>query len=180
MKLFKMQGYDLWIDEIAYTLKPFKAIWDRDDSEGKYKAIQELAYIYFMEDPRSDYMSFMDPETRSKQIIQGQGMPAKWKPDKLVKDAQEFYASFKPESAFLLDDIKASIKVLRQGLITTEDLADVDIEKRANVLDKYATVISRLNKLARELDETERALATEISNADKARGSAEKAIFEEC
>lgn len=179
MKLFKMMGYDLWIDEIAYTLKPFKILWDRDDSEGKYKALQELAYIYFMEDPRSDYMSYFDREERSRQIIQGQGMPAKWKPDKKVQEAMEFYATFKPESAFLLDDIKAAIKVLRQGLVTTEDLQEVDIEKRANVLDKYATVISRLNKLARELDETERAIATEISNADKARGANEKAIFED-
>ena len=55
MKLFRYEGYNITISEEALLLKPFKTLWDRDKSKDKYKAMQELGYIYFMEDPRSDY-----------------------------------------------------------------------------------------------------------------------------
>ena len=55
MRLFKYEGYNLNISEEALALKPFRAIWVRDKSASKERAIMELGYCYFMEDPRSDY-----------------------------------------------------------------------------------------------------------------------------
>lgn len=55
MKLFKYEGYNLTISEEAMLLKPFKVLWKRDKARNKENALQELGYIYFMEDPRSDY-----------------------------------------------------------------------------------------------------------------------------
>ena len=49
-------------------LKPFKNLWRRDRSANKEKALMELAYIYFMEDSRSDYQVYIDREERSKQV----------------------------------------------------------------------------------------------------------------
>lgn len=179
MKLFKYEGYEVVISEEALLLKPFKAVWKRDKNRDKTLAKQELGWIYFMEDPRSDYQTYLDTEERSRQIILGEGMKSDWKPDSLVKEAQQFYAGFKSESALLLEDIKIAIQTLRQGLISQEDLADIDIEKKPLVLKSYAEVISRLTKLTKELDETEKAIARDIANADKVRGSAEKAMFED-
>ena len=55
IKLFKYEGYKLNISEEALLLKPFKEIWQRDKSKNKDKALQELGYVYFISDPRSDY-----------------------------------------------------------------------------------------------------------------------------
>ena len=43
------------IDPAALLVPEFKAIWDRDKKKGKIRARQELAYVYFMADPRSPY-----------------------------------------------------------------------------------------------------------------------------
>ena len=179
MKLFKLNGWDLEIDEIAYTLTPFKTLWDRDKSEGKFKSKQELSYIYFMEDPRSDYMSFPDKNDRRKKIIEALGLPPKWKEDKAVTEAREFYASFKPESSKLLDDVKATINMVRSAMVNFDDLKDVDPEKRTAAIERCIGISSKMMKLAKELDETERAIATEISSSDKLRGSTAKSIFED-
>lgn len=179
MKLFKYEGYNLTISEEAYMLKPFKDLWKRDKSKNKEKALLELAYIYFNEDPRSDYQIYIDKEERAKQVKLGEGLPETWKPDKYVTDAQEFYASFKSESALLLDDIRTAIYTLRKGMITQEELDNVDPEKKPTVLNNYAGVISKLTDLAAKVDEIEKKMSKEAMHSDKVRGSVEKAMFED-
>lgn len=179
MKLFKLEGYNLTISEEAYMLKPFKEIWKRDKSRNKDIALQELAYIYFMEDSRSDYQVYIDREERSKQVKLGEGIRDEWSPDKLVQDAQEFYASFKSESALLLEDLKAAVNTLRKGMITQEELADIDPEKKPAILNNYAGVISKMTDLAAKIDETEKKMARDTIITDKVRGSVEKAMFED-
>ena len=51
-------------------------------------------------------------------------MPESWKPDKLVKQALEFYKTFKPMSAGLLEDTRYAINKLR------EMLRDIDLDER--------------------------------------------------
>ena len=179
MKLFKLEGYNLTISEEAYMLKPFKDLWKRDKSKGKEQALQELAYIYFMEDTRSDYQVYIDREERSKQIKIGEGMKDTWRPDKLVQDAQEFYASFKSESALLLEDIRVAITKLRE-FIKTIDLSAVDDKgKPIYTLNTYTATIKQIPELITSLDEAERTIAKENIGGDKVRGSVEKAMFED-
>lgn len=179
MKLFKLEGYNLTISEEAYMLKPFKNIWKRDKSRNKEVALQELAYIYFMEDSRSDYQVYIDRDERSNQIKIGEGLREDWSPDKLVQEAQEFYAGFKSESALLLEDLKAAVNTLRKGMITQEELDNVDPEKKPAVLNNYAGVISKMTDLAAKIDETEKKMARDAIQSDKVRGSIEKAMFED-
>lgn len=180
MKLFKYEGFNLTISEEAMLLKPFKALWKRDRSKNKEIALMELGYIYFMEDPRSDYVSqSTDREIRDAKIREGEGIPQNWQPDDKVKEAMQFYAGFKPAAALLLEDLKKSIDIVRNGLVTQADLADIDPEKKPKILDSYSNTISKLMKLAKELDETEKALATAMVQNDKVRGSMEKSMLED-
>jgi hypothetical protein len=55
MKLLKYEGYNLTFEPELLTLKVFKRLFSRDRTKDKSKFLQELGYIYFMEDPRSDY-----------------------------------------------------------------------------------------------------------------------------
>lgn len=179
MKLFKYEGYNLTISEEAYMLKPFKDIWKRDKSKGKDKALQELAYIYFMEDSRSDYQIYVDKEERSKQVKLGEGIPESWKPDKMVTDAQEFYAGFKSEAALLLEDIRVAITKLRE-FIKTIDLSAVDDKgKPIYTLNTYTATIKQIPELITSLDEAEKSIHKEAVMSDKVRGSVEKAMFED-
>ena len=179
MKLFKLEGYNLTISEEAYLLKPFKALWKRDKSKGKERALQELCYIYMMEDTRSDYQMYIDRDVRSEQVKLGEGLPEDWKPDKLVTDAQEFYASFKSESALLLEDIRVAITKLREFIKTIDLSATDDKGKPIYTLNTYTATIKQIPELITSLDEAEKTISKETISADKVRGSIDKAMFED-
>jgi len=179
MKLFKYEGYNLSISEEALALKPFRDIWKRDKSKDKERAIQELGYIYFMEDTRSDYQVYVDKEERSAQIKLGEGFRDTWKPDKLVLEAQEFYAGFKSEAALLLEDIRAAITKLREYIKTIDLNAVDDRGKPIYTLNTYTATIKQIPELITSLDEAERTISKETLTKDKVRGSVEKAMFED-
>ena len=44
MRLLTYEGYNLTIDPMLLTLKPFKALWVRDKTDKKERAISEIAY----------------------------------------------------------------------------------------------------------------------------------------
>jgi hypothetical protein len=119
IRLFHYEGYTVSIEPEALMLAPFKAIYDRDKNKDKRVAMQELAYIYFMGDPRSDYQFLVDDEVRSTEIMKGLGMPDYWRPDDVVDRALKFYQSFKPISAGLLEDTRVFVDKYRNKLANT-------------------------------------------------------------
>lgn len=179
MRLLTYEGYNLTIDPMILTLKPFKTIWVRDKSEKKDRAIQEIAYIYFMEDPRSDYLYITDREERAHAIKEGEGIKESWIPDKIVKEAMVLYASFKTPAALLLEDTRVAVDKLRQ-LLRNINLDEVDDKGRPiYTLNTITSTIKQIPTLVKDLDEAERALAKEMTQSDKVRGASEKAIYED-
>ena len=179
MKLFKYEGYKVVISEEAFALKVFRQIWNRDRSVNKDKAIMELGYIYFMIDPRSDYQYLVDEDERSKAIIEGEGLPNNWKPDKVITEAMEFYSRFKPTAALLLEDTRYAVDKLRK-LLREIDLNQLDDKgKPIYTLNSITATIKQVPSLAKDLDEAEKALASEMRSEGKMRGQGEKTIFED-
>lgn len=174
MKLFKYEGYKITISEEAFSLKPFRMIWNRDRSKNKEKAMLELSYIYFMVDPRSDYQYLVDEDARSEAIKEAEGFADKWQPDKLVKEAMEFYATFKPASALLLEDTRLMVDKFRQKM------RDIDFEElTVKELKEVGALIKQIPGLVKDLDDAEKALAAEIQSQAKMRGQGQKTIFED-
>lgn len=179
LRLFKYEGYKIVISEEAFALKPFRQIWQRDKTVNKDKAIMELGFIYFMNDPRSDYQYLTNEDERKEAIKEGEGLPPKWEPDKIVQEAMVFYNSFKPTSALLLEDTRYAVDKLRK-LLRDIDLTQVDDKgKPVYTLNTITATIKQIPSLVKDLDEAEKALASEIRNAGKMRGSGEKTIFED-
>ena len=71
IKLFKYEGYKVTISEEAILLKPFEAIWNRDKTKTKDRALSELSFIYFFCDPRSDYQYLVEDTNRLEEIKKG-------------------------------------------------------------------------------------------------------------
>jgi len=179
MKLFKYEGYKINISEEAILLKPFKLIWNRDRSESKYKALMELGYIYFMTDARSDYQYLVDERDRDRAIRDGEGIPEDWKPDKLIKDAMEFYKSFKSTSALLLEDTRAVIDNVRKTLrkFSFEDMEEKD---KIAAIRSVAATIATIPKLIKDLDDAEKAVTSEMQAVSGiVRGQKEKSLFDD-
>ena len=180
MKLFKYEAYKVVISEEALALKPFKQIWNRDRSVNKDKAISELAYVYFMEDPSSDYQYLVDREERSKATMESEGMNSTWKPDKLVKEAMEFYASFKTTSALILEDTRYAANNLRKSLRNIDLEATDDKGRPIYTVASIISAIKQVPQLVKELAEAERAVAKEMSeNNGRVRGQKAKSILED-
>lgn len=179
MKLFKFEKYKITISEEAFLLKPFKEIWKRDKSQNKDKALMELGFIYFFCDIRSDYQYIVDETARMEEIKLGEGLPADWKPDALVKSAMDFYNTFKPTSALLLEDTRFAVDKLRK-LLRDIDLNQTDDRgKPVYTLNTITATIKQVPSLVKDLDEAERSIAKEISQSDKVRGAQSKSIYED-
>lgn len=176
IKLFKYEAYEVTIEPEAIMLAPFKAVYDRDKHKDKSMAKQELAYIYFMGDPRSDYQYLVDPEVRSQEIIKGLGMPDKWKPDDVIKRALTFYESFKPTSAGLLEDTRYFVNSFRKELkVRSESLSSLEMKE----LKEAMALVKQIPSMSKDLDEAERTLSKDIIAEAKARGSQTKALLED-
>lgn len=176
MKLFRYEGYQLSISEEAMLLQPFKTIWKRDKNRDKTTAQQELGYIYFMCDPRSDYMMYLDEVERDKQVRKGEGMKEDWKPDAAVKAAMAFYENFKSDAARLLEKTRKNVAKI-ESILDTIDVNEMDDPLVA--LDKLVNITAKLPKLALDINEAERKMTAEILQEDKIRGNQEKSMFED-
>lgn len=174
MKLLKFEGYKVVIEPELLTLKPFKQIWQRDRTINKDKALAEIAFIYFMADPRSDYQYLVDDKERMEAIKEGEGLPPKWQPDKVVTEAMDFYMSFKPISALLLEDTRFMVDKYRKRL-KAQEFDDLEIKD----LKEVGALIKQIPPLVKDLDEAEKALNSEMKSSGKMRGSGEKTIFED-
>lgn len=174
IKLFKYEGYKIVISEEAFALKPFRQIWQRDKTVNKEKALMELGFIYFFCDPRSDYQFLVDDNERLEAIKEGEGLPAKWEPDKVLKEAMDFYMSFKPISALLLEDTRFMVNKYRKRL-RSQEFDELEVRE----LKEVGALIKQIPSLVKDLDEAEKALNSEMRNSGKMRGQGEKTIFED-
>lgn len=179
MKLLKYEGYNLTFEPEILTLKVFKKLFTRDKTKDKSKFLQELGYIYFMLDPRSDYMYITDEDERSKAIIIGEGLSDTWKVDSILQDAMDYYKSFRPTSALLLEDTRVAVDKLREALRSINITETDDKGRPIYTLNTIVATIKQVPSLVKDLDDAEKAISKEIVQNDKIRGSVEKAMYED-
>lgn len=178
MNLFELKNYRVSISEEAYLLAPFKKIWDRDKSKFKEKALQELGLIYFVCDMRSDYQYIIDEEDRIKEVIKGEGMPAGYKPDKVVYDAMEFYKSFKSVAEIFLDGTRAAANNFRNYLINLDLTEEIDGKPKYNV-GTIASALKQMPQLIMDLNKAEMAVKKEKIEEKSIRGGGDNlSLFE--
>lgn len=180
MKLFKFDDFQLTVSEEALLIKPFKKIWQRDKSKSKDKALSELGYIYFMYDPRSDYMFIIDDEERSKVIIEHEGLSPGYKVDSVMKEAIDVYKYLTQTTAsLLLADTKIVVDNLREHLKNIDLTETDDKGKPIYTLNMFTSTIKQIPELAQKLIETEKIVAQEIEEGSKMRGQGLKKLFED-
>ena len=91
----------------------------------------------------------------------------------------EFYSRFKPTAALLLEDTRYAVDKLRK-LLREIDLNQLDDKgKPIYTLNSITATIKQVPSLAKDLDEAEKALASEMRSEGKMRGQGEKTIFED-
>ena len=171
MKLFRYEGYEVRVAPEALALKPFKKLWNRDKSKSKESVMQELAFLYFYCDPRSDYQYITDDEDRMTAVKEGIGLAAAWKPDKTLIEAIDLYRTFEaPSSALLRVALEGVDKV--QKLL--KDLEPDDTKS----LKEYLTALKMIPEVASMIKDAEKAINAEMEYGE-ARGAVEKSMFDD-
>lgn len=178
MKLFKMENYQLVISEYAYTIKAFRKLWNRDRSQSKQTALNELAFLYHFADPRSDFEYIRDEDKKIEEIKTSVGLRKDWKPDKDVKEAVDEY---KKRTTTLysthLSRMKDTLDRLSQQ---ASSITDFKIEEDGGQLAKTVfTIAERSSKTIKEILNTEKEVIKELNEKEEVRGGNEVASISE-
>lgn len=180
MKLFVYKDYNLRISDEAYALRPFKRLVDRDRTKEKTKAMKELAYLYFMYDPRSDFSFEIIESDRDLRVKDSIGLEADWKPDKQVQEAIELYKYLTTSSSsLLLQDTRVIIDNIR-STFRSIDLTEKDANgKLVFNIGQVMTAVKQVPSLVKELADAEKAVSKEIEDMGTMRGMKQKTILED-
>lgn len=171
MRLFKYEGYSIKVAPEALMLKPFKKIWDRDKSKNKEKAMNELAFLYYYCDPRSDYQYLNDDDDRLEAVKEGLGYAKDWKPDAVLKSAITFYGSFDSSAARLLRMAAKEIDKVQKSLDTMSPTNYKEIKEQISSMSMIPKIASMIQEAETKLNEEE--------EYGEAKGSIEKTIFDD-
>jgi hypothetical protein len=178
MKLFTLdKGYNVVWEPQTLLLEPFANIFKRDKSTSKARANNELAFVWFYADIKSDYQIHTDPKKRTKQITADiKGLADTWKPDKIVMDAVNFYEkSSTSVTATILKDNMYIANKLSHKMRLAVDADNVDINDISKLLDG----VRKMPDVIKALQEAEKAVLKEIRATQNNVGSKEKALFED-
>lgn len=172
MKLFKLENWKVEISPEALTITDFKNLVKRDKSRSKENAINELAFIFFFCDSRSDYLYIDDPSERMESIKTDLSLPKKWKPDDLVTKAMETYLKLSVTVfSVALDDIRVAIRKI------TQNLRDADYKNMdAGDINKSTSSIKQVGPLLKEFKTLEREVLAEIE--EESTSSKDKTILD--
>ena len=179
MKLFTLnESYEVIFEPQAILLAPFKKIVDRDKGKKKIKAINELAFVWFFADIKSEYQFHTDEEERTKHLIADMpGLPKGWKADKLVQDAIDFYneSSVSVTATILKDSMYIANKISSKMRSAVDAEDDLDITEISRLLDS----VKKMPDIIKALQAAEQAVLKEVEEAQDKLGSKEKALFED-
>lgn len=118
MDLLQMVEGEIIFSPYALSIKCLKAVHKRDHGASvggvrvKHRALMEFSYIWFMENYKSPYHTYIEPEERVYQIKKDLGLAEDWKEDALVKEAREWYAQKLIDSSATLKALASSTKAL--------------------------------------------------------------------
>lgn len=168
-KLFDIDRGHVIMNPTVLWIPEFKAVWDRDDSEGKAIASKEVSYIVFMHGFNSPYDAYSERD-REKKILNDYFKDMKgWKPDKVVKAAEKKYLELQDSIALRL--LRTSKKALEKVEMFFEEADPEHIDKIVKNAKELGNLIQSLNKL-------EEQVRKERHEANSARGGQGIGLFE--
>lgn len=180
MKLFKFENFQLTITEEALLIKAFRDLWERDTSDKKEQVFMEMGYIYFVYDPRSDFMFIVDEEDRIPRVKEEIGVPDDWEPDPLIIKAINTYKLLiTTVSTAAIDSSRKLIDKIKTYLDTI-DLNEKDAKgSPVHTLSNITTTIKQIPGLVTDLYKAEKVLNSEIEENTKMRGAGVKKLLED-
>lgn len=181
MKLLEYRDYKVSPTPEAFLVKPIRKMYNSDRSKSKEVFMQQLAYLYFMVDPRSPYIEIPDETDRRNEICKQEGLPESFRPSSDLQSAMELYEKLTiTSSKRLLEATRTAADALKKELESSESLLAERTDKGARVTkpNDIVAVMERLLKVIPQLQDLERKVDSEIRETTRARGT-ENTLFED-
>ena len=176
MRLIKTENYELKIADEALLVKPIRKLWNQDRSQSKEQFYKQMSILYFTYSPTSNYSYIIDEKERMQEVLRQENI-TDFKPSADFKAAVEIYKKLvKTTSSELLEDVRMNIYKLRQALNSVKYDDFEDEKDKVAAINTLTAVLSKLPKLVKDLQETEKAVAKELEEQVNARGSQQLTI----
>jgi hypothetical protein len=176
MELFEYSNWKLDIRPEAFTIKAFADLINRDKSRDKGRAIKELAFVFHMCDFSSPFSSYLDQETKKRDIVKKIGLPNDWEPDGLVNEAIRVYRELEEtttsryyESAKIaLSKIDAYFRTFE----ITPDTSAAEVQKVESMIKSSVETVKSLRSL-------EEIVKQDKERNERIRGGKERPYFDD-
>lgn len=180
MPLFELKNYKLTFSPQALALKSYKVLWDRDKTKDKEVAINELSFIFFACDYKSDYADILDDVDRWEEIQKELTLPKGWYVDEEIIAAMNFY--LKRRDGIVMQLFKAA-KVLITKIVDFANVVDLnerdDKGKPIHNIKQINDTVKGLGDSIEAVQSLEKMVKIEISKNNDRIGSREKNTFED-
>ncbi len=183
MKLFKVEDWEVKVQEEVWTIDAFKALLTRDKTKGKEIAFKEIAFIYHYADIRSDYMYITDEKKRVKEVSKDVGLPDNWVYDKVMKDAVDLY---KERSTTVLEKLYQSAQKSANDISEYLDKTDKLLAERdekgkpVNTINSITAALKTIPDIMKNNTAAYQELIKEkITTEGKSKGQQQMGIFED-
>lgn len=183
MKLFKIENWEVKVEDAVWTLSAFKKLLDRDKTKGKEIAFKEIAFIYHYTDIRSDYMYLTDEKKRAKEVAKDVGLSDKWKLDNLIQEAIDLY---RERSTTVLEKLYQSAQKSANDISNYLDKTDVLLSERdekgkpVNTINSITAALKTIPDIMKNNTAAYQELIKEkISTEGKNKGQQQMGMFED-
>ena len=175
MKLLEVENYELRVAPEALLVRPIRRLWNQDRTKQKEQFYRQMSVLFYTYSPSSNYSYIIDEKERMKTVLEQEGI-LDFKPSAEFKEAVEIYKKLNvTASSELLADVKLTIDKVRQ-VLKSIDFESLEEKDKVSALNTITTVVAKIPKLVKDLSEAEKAVAKELEEQGKARGTQELTV----
>ncbi|MBU1235108.1 MAG: hypothetical protein KKC77_19645 [Proteobacteria bacterium] len=174
MTLFSLDNGRVTYTPEALMIKEFRAIWDKDMSKHKEYAVEEFAYVFYMSDYKSPYLSY-DLDARENKIVTDVITKKGWVPGEHIKAAITKYKELQETPSMgLLKDAEMALDKIRyyfRNVDVTDDENGTTTKNLIFNVEKLGGVMKGLSLLRDMVDK-------EVSENNRMRGDGKLGLRE--
>ena len=180
MEIFDEENGLVVIHPAAKTLKPFKKLINRDKSKDKAYALEDLAFVYFFTDYKSDFSDILDDNIRSEEVKKVCITRDKWTLDSDIQAAIDFYHERQQTtSSKLLDSANEAIGKIEKYFKDIDLDQKDDKGKPIHDVNKILASVNNLSKTVQSLKDLEEIVRREKEEESRIRGGEGIGDYEE-
>ena len=181
MNLLQYKDYKVTISDEAWLVPSIRKLFDKDKSKNKETFFNQMTYLYFYADVRSDYNYIDDEYEKSSAIITNEGLPDNFvvTPELNAAISDYIRLTTTTSSALLRDSMVAADR-LRKFLVSVDYNERDDKGRPVYAINTVTSALKSIPEIAKSIKETERIVNQEMLEAGRARGGNEhKKLFED-